>query len=868
MTCPRRGRPNSIILLLALGLGCATIDSSKAPNLAFELDRPSTASTEAGEVRVTPAVEPVGPAALASGSPAPADDDRDDGVFAYTDPGELPQLILAGDASGARLPLDHTSVDAQVRGHVARVRVRQRFINDHADPIEVTYTFPLPENSAVDDMRMVIGDRVIESEVHTRDRARANYEDARAAGHTAALLEQERPNVFTQSVANVAAGEAIEVEIAYLQILTQDAGMQEFVFPMVVGPRFIPGTPTGTQSGTGTRPDTDQVPDASRITPPIVGEGQRSGNDVSLTLDVDAGLEIESWDAPTHTVTGAASKHGFAVRLADAKTIPNRDFVIRWRTGSAKPRASLFLGPLDASGNGHFELLVQPPRLDVEELVGRREMVFVIDRSGSMSGVPLALAKLTLREALGRMRPVDTFDIVGFESGAQRLFGTPRPANQHNLVLAERFVDGLQAGGGTMMADAVEAALAPDIHAGRTRYVFFLTDGFIGNEAEIFQGAAHFVERTVEGGGRARVFGVGIGSSPNHELIAGLSRAGDGVPLYVSNREHPDRIVDHYYRYVDHPVLEDLRVDWGGLVVDSIYPIELPDLFASHTVVMHGRYRGTPSAPVRVAARVPGTSDAVEIAVDVSPSVVDDRILSTLWAREKIADLTALTWDRGLDHHEARREITQLGLAYHLVTAYTSLVAVDRSRTVGDGDPSHVVQPVEVPEDVDAMMAGAQVESIGNTHGMVTLFGNESASMPVDEENPLESSSSERVEHAPKTSKKSKSKKSKHTATLSLGKLRAPADVDVAALERGLLEHDDGLARCYLNDGLSGKRRIVFRIVFDANRQLSSASVKTDKLDSVAARGCVERVLERIRWKGLPPAVSIVEIELIFRDRQ
>jgi Ca-activated chloride channel family protein len=670
--------------------------------------------------------------------------------------------------------------------------------------------------------------------------------------------------VFTQSVANVAPGEAIEVEIAYLQILTEDAGMQEFVFPMVVGPRFIPGRPTGTQSGTGTKADTDRVPDASRITPPIVGEGKRSGNDVSLTLDVDAGLRIKKWDAPTHTVTGAATHDGFTVRLADAKTVPNRDFVIRWRASSAKPRASLFLGPVDPSGRGHFQLRVQPPSLDVDELdqlVGRREMIFVIDRSGSMSGVPLALAKLTLREALGRMRPVDTFDIVGFESGAQRLFGIPRAANQNNLVLAERFVDGMQAGGGTMMADAVQAALAPEVADGTVRYVFFLTDGFIGNDAEIFAAADDLVERATAGGGRSRVFGVGIGSSPNSELIAGLSRAGDGVPLYVSNREPPDRAVDHYYRYVDHLVLEDLHVDWGGLDVDSIYPLELPNLFASHTVVMHGQYRGTPTGTVRIVARAPGASAATELTVDVSPSVADDRILSTLWAREKIADLTWATWAGDMDRYQAEREITELGLQHHLVTAYTSLVAVDRSRTVGDGDPTHVVQPVEVPEDVDALMAGAEVDD-GRTY-----FGYESSD-PVDEENPMmDSGRDERAREARPESKKSRSEKRAAKAPqLSLGKLRGSEGVDIQAIERSLLGHADAFERCYVADGLSGRRRIVFRLSFDTDRDLGWASVLTDKLGSDTASSCIARVLRSVSWTGLPHEASSVEVELILRD--
>ena len=544
-------------IVAALSLGCRPRSPSSLPS-----DPPNATTTSAASP-------------TADFGEAPVSNDRDPaGLFAYTDPGELPRLHIAGD-DASTLPLEHTDVAAQVRGHVARVRVTQRFVNDRAKPIEVVYTFPLPENAAVDDMRMVIGERVIHSEVRERSEALATYQSAREAGYMAALLEQERPNVFTQSVANVPPGEVIEVEIAYLQTLTQDAGRYEFVFPMVVGPRFIP--------------DTNTVPDASRITPPVVGPGERSGNDVSLTLDVNAGLGIDHWIAPTHTVIGTATARGFSARLADAETIPNRDFVIRWMAAGSSARATLFMGPRDAEGFGHFSLLIQPPQMDLDAVVGRREMIFVVDRSGSMSGVPLALAKLTLRTALQRLRPVDTFDVVGFESSTERLFGTPRPANEQNLVLAERFIDGLQAGGGTMMADAVEAALAPRLSEGRHRYVFFLTDGYIGNESQIIEAAAALVDRAERAGGRARVFGLGIGAAPNDALIAGLSRAGQGVPLFVANREHPADVVDRYYRLVDHAVLEDLRVEWNGLTVEGVVPARLPDLFASHTVVVHGR---------------------------------------------------------------------------------------------------------------------------------------------------------------------------------------------------------------------------------------------------------------------------------------
>jgi Ca-activated chloride channel family protein len=827
-----------------------------------------------------------GPRTVAFAPPA-SDELRADGMFAYTDPGELPRLLIAGE-KGGELPLRHTHVDAEVRGHVAEVLVTQSFTNDRAEAVEVTYTFPLPENAAVDDMHMVIGERVIQSEVQTRAQARDTYEQARSAGYTAALLEQERPNIFTQSVANIPPGETIEVELAYLQTLTRDGGRYEFVFPMVVGPRFIPGAPTrGKKSGTGRVADTDAVPDASRITPPVLGEGQRSGHDVSLNLVVAAGTSISSWEAPTHTVTGEATSEGFALRLADAETIPNRDFVLRWNVAAATPRASLFLGPADASGRGHFSLVVEPPQLDLDAVVGRREMIFVVDRSGSMSGLPLALAKQTLREALRRLRPVDTFDVVGFESGTERLFGTPRAANEHNLVLAERFIDAMVAGGGTMMAGAVEAALAPRLSEGRHRYVFFLTDGYIGNEDEIFRGAAALVARAEKSGARARVFGLGIGAEPNRHLIAGLSRAGDGAALYLSNREHPREAVESYYRYVDHPVLEDLEIDWAGLEVEELYPGELPGLFASHAVVLLGRYRGGFGGDPKLVARSAGGGEVVDLPITVANSGEGDRVLATLWAREKIAELEAATWDGALRPDEAAAAITTLGLDYHQVTAYTSFVAVDDSRVVGDGRPDHLVMPVEVPEDVDPVMSGAYGSStsrdftavvdiaptvsydsagisLAGTTGAETKYAVDGANVDMSmQESTIIRESIERGDidgpvggsWAPR-------------AKLSIGDIRLDEGGSARDLKRALRGRSRMFEACYEQRvGNPGKATLRVRLRFGAGGELTDVELLDGGLGSEEADGCIEYVLGHVEWRGLPSGETSVELQLSLRMR-
>jgi Ca-activated chloride channel family protein len=625
-------------------------------------------------------------------------------LLIHTEPGDLPHLEVAGK-EGQRLSLEHTHVAAKLVGFVAEVEVSQTYTNPYTEAIEAVYVFPLPENSAVNHMRMVIDRRVIEADVKERLQARRIYAQAKQEGYTAALLEQERPNVFTQSVANIEPGKKIDVVVRYTQDLSYDAGAYEFVFPMVVGPRFMPGAELErAPSGLGTKADTTRVPDASRISPPYAGKGQRTGRDISLELVADPSVAVTSFDVPTHEVVSRRPADGtLRLTLAEKASIPNRDFVLRYRVAGGEPRATLHLSGQES---GYFSLQVAPPDLDVEQLVGRRELVFVVDVSGSMSGLPLSMCKTAMRDALRRMRPVDTFNILTFSGQTARAFEAPRPANLANVREALAVVDGLSAGGGTHMADAVAAALSPDVDIGRQRYVFFMTDGYVGNDDEIVAASRRFVRAVESEGGRARVFGFGVGSSVNRHLIDGLSSAGKGVAVYATAREDPIRAVNRFFHYIDRAVLENLRVDWAGMKVDELYPSPLPDLFASHPVILHGRYRGQPSGRVTVRGAAGGQSLELPVHVQAAPAALSGPgVLGALWAREKV---TFLEEALGLGDTGAAEQITRLGLDFHLVTRFTSLVAVDDSRRVSDGKPNTVLEALDEPEGVDVAMAGGE----------------------------------------------------------------------------------------------------------------------------------------------------------------
>lgn len=639
-----------------------------------------------------------------------------------TEPGDLPRLKVETDGKQLELPLKHTHVSAEITGFVTQVTVTQTYQNPFQYPIEAIYVFPLPENSAVDDMKIRVGDRLIEAEIQRRDDARRTYEQAKAQGHTAALLEQERPNVFTQSVANIAPGNDIDVVIRYVQDLSYDAGLYEFVFPMVVGPRYIPGNEVG-QQGAGWSKDTDLVPDASRITPPILGGGTRTGHDISIEVIVDRSLPIDDLEVFTHEVDLVQNDGDTVVTLKDYDSIPNRDFVMRYRVAGDRPQGAILTHR--GKAGGYYSLVLQPPAADLDAMVGQREMIFVVDISGSMYGTPLGLCKEAMREAIRKLRPTDIFNVYTFAGTTAKVFESSRPANAANIREAMDFIQSARAGGGTQLNDAVTTALSTQVTEGRNRYVFFLTDGYVGNEAQILDSVRSFTDSHQRAGRHSRAFAMGVGSSVNRYLLDGIGKAGDGLAVYATNREDPSVAVNKYYHYVDHPVMTELNIDWGSLKTADAYPAQLPDLFVSRPLTIHGRFTAAGTDTVTVRGKMNGQPYEISIPVTFPEVREDNAALATLWARARIEDLEQQLWAG--TNPTVEEQIASLGIDFRIVTAFTSFVAVDRSVKVSDGDPTTVVQPVETPEGV-AAEAAAPAAGIVNMAG-----GNTTASIGTGE---------------------------------------------------------------------------------------------------------------------------------------
>lgn len=624
-------------------------------------------------------------------------------------------LRAAPDARFVPAPLVATDVTIAVTGMVARAAVRQQFQNTGSDWVEGIYVFPLPENSAVDHLRLHVGARVIEGHIAERAEAQREYANARTEGRRAGLVEQERPNVFTTSVANIGPGETVTVEIEYQDSPRYDRGRFELRFPLVVGPRYIPGNPL-VASARGWSAPTDAVGDADRITPPVRDRFAGKGNPVTLDVTLDAGMRLAEVQSVTHKiVTAALDGQRVRVTLAEPSVPADRDFQLAWApaVGDA-PRAGLFVEHRD--GQPHLLLMVMPPdRPAAEQPALPREIVFVIDTSGSMEGASIAQARSALRLALDRLTPADRFNIIRFSSDASALFRSARPADPETVAEARRFVDTLSAGGGTEMRKALDLALDGASDPRRLRQIVFLTDGLVGNEAQLLPVIASRL-------GDSRMFTVGIGSAPNQWFMGRAARAGRGTFTNIARIEEVQSRMAALFEKLEKPVLTDLAIAWPAGVAAEAYPDPLPDLYASEPVVAAARLpaSGIPAgAVVTVSGRFAGQPWQESMVLE---RYADGAGVAALWARRKLERLDE-TANEGENRDAVRAAGLEVALGYGLISRYTSLVAVDTTPArPADGRLESAQVPVNLPE-------GMSAQAIFGTGG--TVIGNPAANAPV-----------------------------------------------------------------------------------------------------------------------------------------
>ncbi len=613
-------------------------------------------------------------------------------------PGSGAMVALIPPADGVRkpsyvpLPLKHTDVKASVAGYIATVEVTQQFHNPFNEKIEAVYQFPLPEDSAVSEFVMEVGPpearRKIRGIIREKEEAQRIYNEARAQGLNASLLSQVRPNIFEQKVANIEPGKQIDIHIRYFNTLSYSDGWYAFTFPMVVGPRFNPpdtadpvhAVATGGARFSG-RPEDTTI---SYLRP-----NERSGHDIALTLDIDAGVSIEEARCLTHaiqTTNPDNNTHQLSVKLANTDTLPNKDFVFAFRVAGQAMKSGL-VTHVDESGRGYFTLMMVPP-MELQGLDRQpMEMVFVVDCSGSMNGEPMRQAKEAMRFALKQLRPTDSFQIIRFSDNASTLGDKPLPATPENIERAKKYVDYLYCDGGTMMMSGMRAALDFPRDAERYRVVTFFTDGYIGNEAEIL----HEMNKRI---GDARVFSFGVGSSTNRYLLERMAKVGRGAAAYLLPGDSGKEVMDLYFERISHPAMTDVDISWGQAQVAEMYPSRLPDLLVGRPVIVTGRFSGD-LKDIRVTGRAGGEPIALQVN---TAHTAQHPALGQVWARRKIADLM----DRQtLDsNNELQPTVLATALEYNLVSAYTSFIAVDATHITAGDHGTTVPQALPVPEGV------------------------------------------------------------------------------------------------------------------------------------------------------------------------
>lgn len=594
-----------------------------------------------------------------------------------------PYFQIDGDPLVDKLPLKSTSVSFTIVGSIAHVTVKQRYQNEGLKPIHAQYVFPASTGAAVQGMKMIIGQRIIEAGIREKAAARAEFEQAKAEGHRTALLEQHRPNVFSMAVANVMPRESIEVELRYSELLIPKANVYELVYPTVVGPRY---------EGARETPAAASFPPIGYLRSGELG----TSNTLRIEGTISAPVPVLMPESSSHRVQVETPNGSAHVRLDPSERQGgNRDFILHYRLAGDRLATGL---SLSQSGDENFFLLmVQPPKSVKASDVPPREYVFVVDVSGSMNGFPLDTTAVVMRNLLGSLRPIDCFNVLVFSGASELMSPQSIPATPQNVTRAVSAIGELRAGGGTELQAAVSRAMSLPTARNFARSFVVVTDGYIAEERGVFE----YIREHL---GDASLFAFGIGSSVNRSLIEGMAKAGLGEPFVVTRPEEAAAAGQRFIQYVQSPVLTNVKVSFDGFDAYDVEPKSIPTVFAERPVVIRGKWRGPKTGTVTLSGY--GGSGAFVSTAEVSKTAVvssdGNEALKALWARSRI--------DALIEFQGSPAEITQLGLKYRLLTEYTSFVAVDRSERVASFEAVDVAQPVPLPQGVsdEAVQRGAE----------------------------------------------------------------------------------------------------------------------------------------------------------------
>jgi Ca-activated chloride channel homolog len=627
---------------------------------------------------------------------------------------------ITAEAAGKTIlfPSLKTDIVADVQGDLATVTVTQTFVNPTSTPLNAKYLFPLHKDAAVFAMTMEVGEEIVQAKIREREEARQTFEQGKREGKAAALLEQQRPNMFTQEIANLMPGDPIKVTLKYTQTVPRIAGGYELVVPLVVGPRYIPAdqasrphvaallppsraenTPADAVPRTDA-PNAVTVPGVSAPAPPpgvwqlgpVPDYPAVAGLTIPATIDADrvsirvnlaSGIPITGVMSTTHPLTTTGDAKAKTVALAGGRTLDNCDFILRYNLSGSAPQAGLLAHR--HAREGTFSLLIEPPQALADADITPREMVFVLDTSGSMSGLPIEASKTFMRHALQALRPADYFRIIRFSNNASEFTAGPLPATSSNTRAGTAYVDRLYADGGTEVLAGLRQAYGVAQSPGTLRIVVFLSDGYVGNEPQILR----LVSENV---GQGRLYAFGIGSAVNRYLIEEMARHGRGLSRVIDPTEKSHEAAIQFASRLKTPVLTDIQIDWGSLKPLQVTPALIPDLFEGDSIRIQGRFETAGTQVVKISGRVNGRPALLPLQIDLPKGGTDGatEAIPLIWARSRIADhMHELMVPQSLrasrqEDTALKAAVTDLGLKFSLVTQWTSFVAVSERKVNAD----------------------------------------------------------------------------------------------------------------------------------------------------------------------------------------
>lgn len=584
----------------------------------------------------------------------------------------------------AIIPLKETTVDAHIAGTIAHVKVTQVYQNEGSTPIEAKYVFPLSTQAAVHKMDMTIGNRTIHAEIFEKQKAREVYDQAISDGKRAAKLDQERPNVFQMNVGNIMPGDEIAIEIYYTEMLIPVAGDYQFMFPGVVGPRFT-GENTSGETTFGL---------------PYSGKGIAATFRYDLKVKLNAGMIIQHISSPSHQLDlNYPNPQTAEIDLSYSNQNPsNRDFVLNYQLRGKEIQSGLLLYEHD--NENFFAYLMEPIDQPKTSEIPPREYLFIVDVSGSMNGYPLEVSKELMQNLVCNLREKDVFNILLFASSSVKFKPEPVSVTADNIESALQFLMSSRGGGGTQLLSALQDAYAmPRKFTSSARSMVVITDGYVSIEREAF-------EMIRNKRNEANVFTFGIGSSVNRYLIEGMAKVSQSESFVATNKAEAFKVAQKFQDYIATPLLTQVQLKAEGFDIYDVSPASIPDVFAARPVVVYGKWRGEPTGKLVVTGYQGSGTFQQEFSVSKAVLSQDNQALRYLWARKKIQQLDDYA---SLFNQEAKQEVTDLGIAYNLVTQYTSFVAVDQEIANKTGEaPKTVQQVLPMPANVENSAIGAE----------------------------------------------------------------------------------------------------------------------------------------------------------------